>query len=125
MARSCRRPGCSRTAAATISYDASACQIWLDPIVGGPLGGQPLCDHHVRHLSPPRGWVMVDRRESQVAILSGDPVAHASATASSKPRPTARKWGSFQATSFEFVGWKSPDSPGSLPPVAEPSSDAE
>ena len=68
---------------------------------------------------------MVDRRESQVAILSGDPVAHASATASSKPRPTARKWGSFQATSFEFVGWKSPDSPGSLPPVAEPSSDAE
>ena len=31
-----------------ISYDALACQVWLDPIAMAPAGGQPLCADHAR-----------------------------------------------------------------------------
>ena len=118
MSWSCRRPGCNREAAVCISYDTVACQVWMDPIALGPAGGQSLCEQHASRLSAPRGWVVVDRRESQSNLvtsggaqtsepLSSQPDSPTSASeAAPTPRvrrPLSRGWGQFDAPTLDFV----------------------
>ena len=107
---SCRRPGCSREAEVAITYDAVACQVWLDPILSAPGGAQPLCADHARRLSPPRGWVVLDRRDSQASLMTVSPplVEQAGRRAVTRRR-FPRRWGEFDEPRLEFVG---PD-PGS------------
>lgn len=107
MGWSCRRPGCGREAEVCISYDAVACQVWLDPISMAPAGGQPLCADHAQRLSAPRGWVVLDRRTSQSALVTGAgtsaPVEDARGRTAVPRRRLPRGWGQFDAPRLEFV----------------------
>src|SRR5580698_5405136 len=101
MAPTCRRPGCGRTAAVTIRYDPVSCQLWLDPVKPDEHNGQFLCLDHAERLSPPRGWVVVDRRGAQTAIHTSEPIV---AVARVTPRRTSRRrWGSFAEPTLEFT----------------------
>ena len=63
MSRTCARPGCSRPAVATLSYDYSARAVWLEPLHLEPHPAtHDLCAHHAGRLSPPNGWRLEDRR---------------------------------------------------------------
>jgi len=60
--RQCARPGCSALATATFTFDAREKTVWLDlPREGAARAGE-LCERHVRGLTPPKGWVLEDRR---------------------------------------------------------------
>ncbi|HQF92758.1 MAG TPA: DUF3499 family protein [Microthrixaceae bacterium] len=106
MGWSCRRPGCGREAEVCISYDALACQVWLDPIAMAPAGGQPLCADHAQRLSAPRGWVVLDRRTSQSTLMTAAgpaPVHDARGRAAVPRRRLPRAWGQFDAPRLEFL----------------------
>lgn len=126
MAWSCRRPGCGREAEVCISYDAVACQVWLDPLGEAPPGGQPLCADHAERLRPPRGWIVLDRRESQATLLTAATVAAAAGDAAPAPRPTLKRrlpraWGQFEAPTLEFLAdadEPDADEPDSVPAAA-------
>ncbi len=102
MAPTCRRPGCGRTAAVAIRYDPVSCQLWLDPVGPDDRHGQLLCLDHAERLSPPRGWVVVDRRGAQTAIRTAEPAV---SIPRMPPRRAARRqWGSFEEPTLEFTG---------------------
>ena len=107
MRWSCRRPGCGREAEVCISYDAVACQVWLDPISESPSSGQPVCAAQARRLRAPRGWIVMDRRSSQSALLTpagaSDEVTGARPRSTSQRRRLPRGWGQFDAPRLEFV----------------------
>jgi hypothetical protein len=85
----------------TIRYDPVSCQLWLDPVNPDEHNGQFLCRDHAERLSPPRGWVVVDRRGAQTAIRTAAPVATVQRVV---PRRTARRrWGSFDEPTLEFT----------------------
>jgi Protein of unknown function (DUF3499) len=65
MTRACARPGCSETATATFVYDYQERTTWLDALAGErhPMA-YDLCSSHADSLSVPRGWRLVDRRDS-------------------------------------------------------------
>ncbi|MBP6729722.1 MAG: hypothetical protein KA129_08875 [Microthrixaceae bacterium] len=89
-----------------ISYDALACQVWLDPIAMAPAGGQPLCADHAQRLSAPRGWVVLDRRTSQSTLMTAAgpaPVHDARGRAAVPRRRLPRAWGQFDAPRLEFL----------------------
>lgn len=104
MSASCRRPGCTKVAAVTIHYDPVSCQLWLDPITVADRAAQVLCAEHAERLSPPRGWVVVDRRGSQTTIRSTG-----AETIAASPPPRAsrgaarRRWGSFEEPTLDFT----------------------
>jgi hypothetical protein len=78
-----------------------SCQLWLDPVNPDERNGQFLCRDHAERLSPPRGWVVVDRRGAQTAIRTSSPVATVQRVA---PRRVARRrWGSFEEPTLEFT----------------------
>jgi len=84
MGWSCRRPGCSQPAAFSITYDAVNCQVWISSLAVDDLG-QLLCQQHRQRLSPPRGWVVIDRAvEPQVAQA---------AAVAREVEPPERAWG--------------------------------
>jgi hypothetical protein len=78
-----------------------SCQLWLDPVNPDEHNGQFLCLDHAERLSPPRGWVVVDRRGAQTAIRTTTPAATVQRVA---PRRLARRrWGSFDEPTLEFT----------------------
>lgn len=101
MSASCRKPGCGRHGVVSITYDPVACQVWIDPLPSVPGGGQMLCDEHAQRLSPPRGWVVIDRRDPQSSIVAAEPVALVDQMRS-RPR-IARRWGQFDEPRLEFT----------------------
>ena len=102
--------------------------MWLDPIDVAPGGAQPLCPQHAARLSPPRGWVVLDRRDSQASLLTvSPPVLEQAGRRGVTRRRFPRRWGQFDEPRLEFVG---PDQanepehelepePVSAPPEAE------
>jgi hypothetical protein len=67
MRRQCARSGCSAVATTTFTFDSREQIVFLDaPREGGARAGE-LCARHARSLAPPRGWSVVDRRETPVA----------------------------------------------------------
>ena len=63
MSRTCARPGCNASAAATLSYDYDARKVWLE---GQADEAHPmrydLCAEHADRLCVPVGWDLDDRR---------------------------------------------------------------
>ncbi len=61
MSRSCARPGCSRVAAATLSYDYSDGVVVLEPLAdeAHPMV-HDLCTDHAASVRVPRGWALED-----------------------------------------------------------------
>jgi hypothetical protein len=104
----------------TIRYDPVSCQLWLDPISAGDRSVQSLCVDHAERLSPPRGWVVVDRRGSQTTIVTAPAVEAAGATAGA--RRVRRRWGSFEAPTLEFTTADEPELTATVAtePVPEP-----
>jgi len=136
MTGSCRRPGCANVAAVTIHYDPVSCQLWLDPIVVADRSAQALCVEHAERLSPPRGWVVVDRRGAQTTILSEAPAAVSAERASRTPRTPRRRWGSFEEPMLDFsvaerdsetdeAGSDEPENAAARAPNAEPEQSVE
>lgn len=63
MTRHCARPGCSESAAATLTYDYSGGTAWMDKLAPEPHPmSHDLCTGHADRLSVPRGWRLEDRR---------------------------------------------------------------
>jgi hypothetical protein len=61
--RLCARPGCSDTAAATLTYNYGDRTAWLDhPIAEPHPGAHDLCVDHADRLRVPMGWSLQDRR---------------------------------------------------------------
>jgi len=74
--RQCARFGCSAVAAATFTFDSSARTVWLDNPAPGAARAGELCNRHARSLTPPRGWLLEDRRRGETptaARLAADP----------------------------------------------------
>jgi hypothetical protein len=65
MTRACARPGCGETATATFVYDYRERTTWLDVLADErhPMA-YDLCAPHADALTVPRGWQLVDRRNS-------------------------------------------------------------
>lgn len=63
MSRMCARPGCSATAAATLTYDYAARAAWVGGLAdeAHPMA-YDLCGDHADGLSVPHGWALQDRR---------------------------------------------------------------
>src|ERR1700759_455198 len=101
MVPTCRRPGCGRPAAVTIRYDPVSCQLWLDPVKPDEHNGPFLCLDHAERLSPPPGWVVVDRRGAQPAIRTSDPIVSSPRVVAPR-RTSRRRWGSFAEPTLEF-----------------------
>ena len=99
MGWSCRRPGCHHQAVAAIRFDAVTCQVWIDPLAADAT--QLLCQQHAERLSPPRGWIVVDRRAGQTVIVSADEVHQPKVPTRRKP---TRKWGQLDVPTLEFTG---------------------
>jgi len=63
--RHCARPGCTRSAAASLTYDYGARMAWLEELVEGIEPSRyDLCTVHADGLRLPRGWQLVDSRPS-------------------------------------------------------------
>lgn len=103
MIVSCRRPGCSRKAQVCITYDAVACQVWLDPLEMAPGGGQPMCLDHAGKLNPPKGWVVLDRRASQAELVTSAAEPASAPTAHTQRRRFRRGWGQFDELPLDFA----------------------
>ena len=85
MGWSCRRPGCSQPAAFSITYDAVNCQVWISALSVDDRG-QLLCELHRQRLSPPRGWVVIDRAV-EPQVVQSQPLV------SAETEPPERPWG--------------------------------
>jgi hypothetical protein len=60
-----------------MAYDYVGREVWLDDI-GGELGAGTvyrLCSGHASRMSPPRGWVMFDRRRPVLELFPSRDVA--------------------------------------------------
>ena len=62
MVKVCARPACGAEATARFFFDASARLVILDARIEEWGGSGILCDDHADRLTPPRGWVIDDRR---------------------------------------------------------------
>ena len=63
VSRSCARPGCGRTASATLSYAYADSIVWLEDLApeGHPMI-HDLCESHANAVRVPRGWELRDER---------------------------------------------------------------
>jgi hypothetical protein len=76
MTRSCARPGCSRPATATLSYDYAKRAAWTERLTVEPHPmTHDLCDAHADALSVPRGWRLEDRRTVAPLFRDSDALA--------------------------------------------------
>lgn len=58
--RICSRPGCTRPAAETLTYDYSGSTAVLGPLaIYAEPHSYDLCDEHGRRLTAPRGWDVI------------------------------------------------------------------
>lgn len=65
VTRSCARPGCSRTAVATLSYEYARGLVVLDDLADDPHPMvHDLCGSHAEGLKVPLRWELADRRSS-------------------------------------------------------------
>jgi uncharacterized protein DUF3499 len=60
--RQCARFGCNAPASATFTFDSPSRTVWLDTPLDGNARAGELCARHATSLSPPRGWILEDRR---------------------------------------------------------------
>lgn len=98
MIRLCMRPGCDRDAAARLTYDPVACEVWLDDLAERVGRNQEICSLHAERLTVPRGWVLSDRRSQQPAMFvtpaaptAASPAAAAADSAAVEPAPGPRR----------------------------------
>jgi hypothetical protein len=73
-APTCSRLGCDAPAVAVFAFDARECLVWLDPFDPGDPGARGaglLCGPHADRMSPPRGWNLLDRRETESRLWIG------------------------------------------------------
>lgn len=63
VSRSCARPGCGRTARATLTYAYADSIVWLQDLApeGHPMI-HDLCEAHADTVRVPRGWELRDER---------------------------------------------------------------
>ncbi len=74
--RACSHSGCRAPAVATLSFEYSSRQVWLDPLQPTSTPSTyDLCDTHAGRFSPPRGWDLADRREGDAPAQEPLPVA--------------------------------------------------
>lgn len=67
MSRTCARPGCSRSAVATLAYDYSGGTVVLEDLAGDPHPMvHDLCGTHAEGLRVPLGWHLADNRSQGV-----------------------------------------------------------
>jgi hypothetical protein len=85
MRRQCARPGCSAVATTTFTFDSARCTVWLDALSDAGARAGDLCERHSRHLSPPQGWRLEDRRD--VAPTRAPAPAPAPAPDTAAPAP--------------------------------------
>lgn len=63
MTRICRRNGCARPAAATLTFRYDTAQAWLSDLAAEPEPQRwDLCPSHGSKLTVPMGWELVDAR---------------------------------------------------------------
>lgn len=62
MVKVCARPACGAEATTRFFFDATNRLVILDARVAEWGGSGVLCDDHADRLTPPRGWVIDDRR---------------------------------------------------------------
>jgi hypothetical protein len=121
-APNCSRLGCAEAATALFAFDARECLVWIDPLDEGARGAGVLCDQHADHMSPPRGWNLLDRRSAESRLWIGRaapdpaplPPRTRRATPPTRPRsvrttPSPRL--PFEATPAR-TGWSPHDRPG-------------
>ncbi len=99
--RGCSRPGCTRTATATLTYDYAGSTAVLGPLAIGPEPhSYDLCDAHAERLTAPRGWDVI--RLSSPGGLAPEPTpddiealadAVREAARDDRPDPAAPRWG--------------------------------
>lgn len=72
--RHCSKPGCSRGAVATLTYDYSDSTVVLGSLsTAADPNAYDLCDFHAEHLTVPRGWQIVRLQTTfEPAPPSGD-----------------------------------------------------
>ena len=59
-ARHCSKPGCSRPAVATLTYDYSNSTVVLGPLASvAEPHAYDMCEEHANHLTAPQGWQVV------------------------------------------------------------------
>ena len=77
MDRHCARPGCSRAAEFSLTYDYKARSAWLDDLTPETHPSvYDLCSQHADHLRVPNGWQRHDRRaQARAAALLQPPLA--------------------------------------------------
>ena len=65
VTRTCARPGCRESAAATLSYAYGDRTVWLDDLSAEahPMT-HDLCEAHARDLRVPQGWTCRDERDA-------------------------------------------------------------
>jgi len=75
VSRTCARPGCSRTAAATLSYAYADSIVVLENLSdeAHPMV-HDLCAGHAAAVRVPRGWQLEDRWAAERAGSGGAPV---------------------------------------------------
>lgn len=72
MSRTCARPGCSRTAAATLSYAYSDSTVVLEPLAAEahPMV-HDLCSGHAAAVRVPLGWQLDDQWTDERSTAAG------------------------------------------------------
>ncbi|MGQ0744612.1 MAG: DUF3499 family protein [Acidimicrobiales bacterium] len=68
--RFCARPGCSRPAAASLTFQYSTGVAWLDDLSEPEPCAIDLCDSHADRMIAPRGWQGHDRRAGASAQVA-------------------------------------------------------
>jgi hypothetical protein len=63
--RHCARPGCSRAAAASLTFDYRSRQVWLSDLGEASPASHDLCLQHADGLRVPRGWTKEDVRRQE------------------------------------------------------------
>lgn len=89
----CRRTGCNRPAAASLSFRYETRQVWVVAPPAGETGTRyDLCAQHADGLTVPRGWHRVEQRQesrrvAEAAVRTGEPAQASEAT----PAPRKRR----------------------------------
>lgn len=80
MTRICARPGCQRSAVATLSYSYADGVVWVEDLApeAHPMV-HDLCAEHADQLRVPRGWECRDIRSSLSSSAAGSLGARLSA----------------------------------------------
>lgn len=81
----CRRTGCNRTAAASLSFRYETRQVWVVAPPAGETGTRyDLCAEHANGTTVPRGWHRVDQRQEARRAAPPAPLP--------EPEPPAPEW---------------------------------